>query len=73
MKTIHEKFDKFKLDEKEYGLYSALLVISTASKNLKDYDKIMEIRENIGMALRKYMFGKLQIQIENIFFLIFSL
>lgn len=29
MKTIHEKFEKFKLDEKEYGLYSALLVIST--------------------------------------------
>jgi hypothetical protein len=58
MKTIHEKFEKFKLDEKEYGLYSALLVISTASKNLKDYDKIMEIRENIGTALRKYMFGK---------------
>lgn len=58
MKTIHEKFEKFKLDEKEYGLYSALLVISTASKNLKDYDKIMEIRENIGTALRKYMFAR---------------
>jgi len=25
---------------------------------LKDYEKIMEIRENIGTALRKYMFGK---------------
>jgi len=29
MKTINEKFEKFKLDEKEYALYSALLVIST--------------------------------------------
>ena len=29
MKTIHEKFKKFELDDKEYALYSALLVIST--------------------------------------------
>ena len=29
MKTINEKFEKFKLDDKEYALYSALLVIST--------------------------------------------
>lgn len=29
MKTIHDKFDKFKLDDKEYGLYTALLVVST--------------------------------------------
>ena len=29
MKSIHDKFEKFKLDDKEYGLYSALLVIST--------------------------------------------
>ena len=29
MKAIHEKFEKFKLDDKEYALYSALLVIST--------------------------------------------
>jgi len=36
MKTINEKFEKFKLDEKEYALYSALLVISTGKlDNLK--------------------------------------
>ena len=28
-----------------------------ASKNLRDYDKIMEIREEIGTSLRQYMFG----------------
>jgi hypothetical protein len=37
MKTIHEKFDKFKLDEKEYGLYSALLVISTGKSTSRIY------------------------------------
>jgi hypothetical protein len=58
MKSINEKFEKFKLDDKEYALYSALLVISTASKYLKDYDKIMEIREDIGTALRLYMFAR---------------
>ena len=31
MRTINEKFEKFKLDEKEYALYSALLVISTGN------------------------------------------
>ena len=31
MKTIHEKFEKFKLDDKEYALYSALLVISSGN------------------------------------------
>jgi hypothetical protein len=28
MKTIHDKFEKVKLDDKEYGLYTALLVVS---------------------------------------------
>lgn len=37
MKTIHEKFDKFKLDEKEYGLYSALLVISTGESTSRNH------------------------------------
>jgi hypothetical protein len=58
MKSVHDKFDKFKLDEKEYALYSAILVISTASKYLSDYDKIIEIREKIGNVLRQYMLGK---------------
>ena len=34
MKTINDKFEKFKLDEKEYALYSALLVISTGKTSL---------------------------------------
>ena len=28
MRTVHEKFEKFKLDDKEYALYTSLLVIS---------------------------------------------
>ncbi len=55
MKCLHEKFDKYKLDDKEYAIYSTLLIISTASKRLKDYDKIMDIREKLGTALRLYM------------------
>ena len=57
MKTLHEKFEKFKLDDKEYAIYSAILIISTASKYLQDYDRIMDIRERLGSALRQYMFG----------------
>lgn len=29
MKLIHEKFEKFKLDDKEYALYTTLLIVST--------------------------------------------
>ncbi|CAF0776371.1 unnamed protein product [Brachionus calyciflorus] len=58
MKTIHEKFEKFKLDDKEYALYTALLVISTSSKYLKDYHSITEKRDEIGTALRQYMFTR---------------
>ncbi len=58
MKSLHEKFEKFKLDDKEYAIYSTLLIISTASKNLKDYDRIMDIRERLGTALRQYMIAR---------------
>lgn len=58
MKSVREKFDKYKLDDKEYALYSALILISTSCQNLNNYDQVNEIRENIGNALRKYMIGK---------------
>jgi hypothetical protein len=58
MKSVHEKFDKFKLDEKEYSIYTTILIISTANKYLEEYGKIMNVREQLGIALRKYMNGR---------------
>lgn len=37
MKTVHEKFEKFKLDDKEYALYSTLLVISTGKQRIPSF------------------------------------
>ena len=28
MKSFHERFEKFKMDEKEFAIFSALLVVS---------------------------------------------
>ncbi len=58
MKSIHDRFEKFQLDEKEYSIYTTILIISTANKYLNEYDKIMNVRERLGIALRKYMKGK---------------
>ena len=57
MKNIHEKFRKFELDDKEYSLYTTILIISAANKYLKQFEKISEIRHELGEALRKYMKG----------------
>ena len=35
---------------------------------MKEYDKIMEIRESIGAALRKYMFGRNIFRLINSFY-----
>jgi hypothetical protein len=58
MQKVHEKFEKFKLDDKEYSIYTTILIISTANKYLDEYDKITKVREDLGVALRKYMNGK---------------
>jgi hypothetical protein len=58
MRSVHDKFEKFQLDDKEYSIFTTILVISTANKYLDEYDKIMDVRERLGIALRKYMNGK---------------
>jgi hypothetical protein len=57
MKNLHEKFEKFKLDDKEYAIYTTIMIISTANKHLDEYAKVMSVREQLGVALRKYMNG----------------
>ncbi len=63
MKSVHEKFKKFDLDDKEYSIYTTILVISTGNKYLEEYDKIMDVREQLGIALRKYMYCKWKIKL----------
>ena len=58
MMHVRERFDKFKLDEKEYALYATILIISAANKYLKNFENIAEIRHQLGEALRKYMNGR---------------
>lgn len=55
-KNVRDRFEhEFKLDEKEYALYSALMVINTANRKLKDYDSVSNMRDSLGTAFRLYM------------------